>query len=252
MGRSDNRYEHIYRLSYIQYEWARMVLEGARRSNWYCSGILYWMYNDCWPALGYAVVDYYGVPKSGWYATKYSGAPIAATIRENGGELYFTVLNHSLEACRLDYKIKLYQASANQLNEVAHGKVTADQNNSTEIMSVTADAFDPMKDKNIIVFLELYRDGELISRARWYPEWISSLKLPKAEVEVTVDRNKKTVTVTCQKGVAIGLALDADAVFEDNYIDLLEGETKTIPFTTLDGFDKIDVYGYNIDIVNGI
>ena len=252
MGRSDNRYEDIYRLSYIQYEWARMVLEGARRSNWYCSGILYWMYNDCWPALGYAVVDYYGVPKSGWYATKYSGAPIAATIRENGGELYFTVLNHSLEACRLDYKIKLYQIDDLRLNEVTHGRVDVKCNANTHIVSVPEKAFDSNGGKNIIIFLELYRDGELISRARWYPEWISNLKLPKAEVEVTVDRNKKTVTATCQKGVAIGLAFDADAVFEDNYIDLLEGETKIIPYTTLDGFDKIDVYGYNIDIVNGI
>ncbi len=252
IGRSDDRYEDIYRLSYIQYEWARLVLEGARRSDWYCSGILYWMFNDCWPALGYAVVDYYGVPKAGWYATKYSGAPIAATIRKVDDELSFIVLNHSLEAGKLEYKIKLYQATDGRLNDVTHGRVDIKCNENAHIVSVPVKAFDPDGDKNIIVFLELYRDGKLISRGRWYPDWISKLSLPKAEVEFTVDRKAHTVTATCKKGVAIGVALDGDMVCEDNYLDILEGETKVITFEPLDGFEKIDVYGYNIDIINGI
>ena len=103
-----------------------------------------------------------------------------------------------------------------------------------------------------MVFLEIYRDGEMISRGRWYPDWLKTLKLPKAEVEVKVDRDVKTVSVTCKSGVAVGVAFDGDAVFEDNYIDLLAGESKVIPYTALDGFDKIDVYGYNIDINNGL
>ena len=76
--------------------------------------------------------------------------------------------------------------------------------------------------------------------------------MPKAEVEISVDREAKTVTVTCKTNVAIGVALDGDAVFEDNYIDLLQGETRVIPYTTLDGFDKIDLYGYNVDMINGL
>ena len=54
LGRSCERFRDIYNLAYLQYEWIRYSLEGARRSDWYCSGMLYWMYNDCWPALGYA------------------------------------------------------------------------------------------------------------------------------------------------------------------------------------------------------
>ena len=34
------------------------------------------------------VVDYYGVPKSGWYATKHSGAPIAGTIQQKDEKLH--------------------------------------------------------------------------------------------------------------------------------------------------------------------
>jgi beta-mannosidase len=251
IGRSSNRYEDIYRLSYVQYEWARMVLEGARRSNWYCAGILYWMYNDCWPALGYAVVDYYGVPKAGWYATKNSAAPIAATIRPDGDDLRFIVLNNSFEGGELEYKVKL-SCNDRYTYEVMNGRVNIKVNEITEILKAPKREFIENCGENAIIFLELYRDGKMISRARWYPGWLTDLKFSKAQLEVTVNREQNTVSVTCVKGTALGVAFDADAVFEDNYIDLLEGETAVIPYTALDGFDKIDVYGYNIDIVNGL
>ncbi len=251
IGRSSDRYEDIYRLSYVQYEWARLVLEGARRSNWYCAGILYWMYNDCWPALGYAVVDYYSVPKAGWYATKHSGAPVAATIRPDGEDLRLTVLNNSLTGGELEYKVKL-SCNDRYTYDVMHGRVNIKVNEITEILRAPKSVFLKNCGENAILFLELYRDGEMISRARWYPRWLTDLNLSKAELEVTVDREQNVVTVTCIKGTALGVALDADAVFEDNYIDLLEGETGVIPYTALDGFDKIDVYGYNVDIVNGL
>ncbi len=252
VGRSDDRFRDIYLLSYLQYEWARYVLEGARRSNWYNSGILYWMYNDCWPALGYALVDFYGVPKAGWYATKYSGASVAATIKPSDGKLEFIALNHGFNAGSYEYKVKLYQASASKLNEVNHGRFNMKSNTNQLLLTVDESALEPDGDKNVIVFLELYRDGQMISRGRWYPDWLKALNLPKAEIEVEVDRNAQTVTVTCKAGVAIGVALDGDVFFEDNYIDLLQGETKVISYNPLDGFDKVDVYGYNIDIINGI
>lgn len=42
-----DRYEQLYRLVYIQYEWARFMLEGMRRSKPYSAEIAYWMYDDC-------------------------------------------------------------------------------------------------------------------------------------------------------------------------------------------------------------
>ena len=252
LGRCENRFQDIYNLSYIQYEWSRYVLEGARRSDWYNSGVLFWMSNDCWPALGYALIDFYGVPKAGWYAMKYSGAPVAATIRQKGDELKFIALNHSFESGEFEYSVKLYQASKNKLNEINHGRFFMQPNQNAEVLSIDVSTVMPEDNTNVMVFLELYKDGKLISRGRWYPSWLKALELPKAEVEVTVDREAKTVTVTCKTNVAVGVAFDGDAVFEDNYIDLLAGETKTVSYTTLEGFDKIDLYGYNVDIINGI
>ncbi len=246
LGRSENRFEDIYRLSYLQYEWARLVLEGARRSDWYCSGILYWMYNDCWPALGYAVVDYYGVPKAGWYAIKHSGAPVAGTIRATDEGLGFIVLNHTLAEEKLEYKIKVYNAKDDSVCQKKCGEVTAKINNCTLADKMSLPELP--NGGNFIVFFELYRDGKLINRSRWYPDWMSRLNVSKAEVQVTFDRESKIITAKCLKGVAIGVAFDGDMVAEDNYFDLLTGEERKIPVETLDGFDRITVYGYNLNI----
>ena len=161
------------------------------------------------------------------------------------------MLNNSLTGGELEYKVKL-SCNDRYTYDVMHGRVNINVNGTTEILRAPKSVFLKNCGENAILFLELYRDGEMISRARWYPRWLTDLNLSKAELEVTVDREQNVVTITCIKGTALGVALDADAVFEDNYIDLLEGETGVIPYTALDGFDKIDVYGYNVDIINGI
>lgn len=247
VGDVDGKYEQLYRWAYIQYEWARLTLEGMRRSKWFGAGVQYWMYNDCWPALGYAVVDYYGRPKAGWYATKYSGAPVAATIKEENEQLKFIVLNDSFEADKLSYRISIYKPESGVL-EIANGETEFYSNVNTEFAACTFAELHVNKQSNVIVFFDIYKDGELLSRGRWYPDWLSKLNLPMAELEYTVDREINTISVTCKKGVALGVAFDGEFVAEDNYIDLLEGETKIVSYTPFEEFDEITVYGYNSHI----
>ena len=247
IGTADDPYQQLYRLAYIQYEWARLTLEGMRRSKWYAAGIQYWMYNDCWPALGYAVVDYYGRPKSGWYATKNSGAPLAATVKQQDGDLKFIILNDSLEAGRLSYRIQLYRPE-NGLTELLRGEADYDRNVNTEVFTASLAAMNITAGSNAVIFFELYRGHALISRARWYPDWLSKLRLPSAELALAADRQHNRIKVTCKSGIALGVAFDGELIADDNFMDILEGETREVAFTPLDGFQDITVYGYNIPI----
>lgn len=195
-----------------------------RRSKPYSAGIAYWMYNDCWSALGYAIVNYYGNPKSGWYATKRSGQSIAATIKSVNDELQFIVLNDSFVTKDLSYKIKIYR------------NVDAARIKTSESAACN---------NNAIVFFELYDGEKLISRARWYKRWLADLSLPCAKLSASVDKATNTITVSCNEGVALGVAFDGRFVAEDNFIDLLAGETRTIAFEPKSDFDDVTVYCYN-------
>ncbi|MDR6550318.1 glycosyl hydrolase 2 galactose-binding domain-containing protein [Paenibacillus qinlingensis] len=82
--------EHVRKMSYTQHELTRLVIEAYRRTRFYTSGLLFWMYNDCWPASGWSLVDYYGYPKAGYYAMKKAGKPLIASIDHDEEKGIFT------------------------------------------------------------------------------------------------------------------------------------------------------------------
>jgi len=247
VGMTDDPLQNVYRFCYLQYEWARLAVEGMRRSNWYGSAIQYWMYNDCWPALGYAVIDYYGKPKGGWYGTKRAAAPIASTIGFKEDNLEFICLNNCLESKNLSYKISLLDCEKNNFTTMKSGNFTSNANIQTSIISIKKD--DITIEDNAIVFLDIYDGDQLVDRSRWYKTWLADLKVPEAEVECVYDAATESVTFTCKKGVALGMTVDGDFAAEDNFIDLFEGESRTIKLKLDDSFKEIKLYGYNHKIV---
>ena len=155
-------------------------------------------------------------------------------------------MNDSFETKELTYRIKIYRPNA----EIIEYKAGTTQ--SLANVNVEADAinFDEIAADNLIVFFELYDGETLVSRARWYDRWLVDLTLPCAKLSASVDKTAKTITVTCDDGIALGVAFDGRFVAEDNFIDLLEGETRTIAFTPHDNFDGVTVYCYNASKFN--
>lgn len=244
LGFTDDPYQNLYRFCYVQYEWARLAVEGTRRSDWYGSAIQYWMYNDCWPAIGFAVVDYYGRPKAGWYATKRAAASLSSTIKSQDGKLQFICLNNSLEDAELSYKIKVYDCCEGKLSEICEGNLTSNANNSC--IACVMEYAKLIKDSNSIVFFEIYRDGKMLDRSRYYANWLADLEIPAAKLNYSYNEENNCMSVKCEQGVAIGICFDGEFVAEDNFFDLIEGETKLVKLCSDTKLDSIDVYGYNV------
>ena len=245
LGVGKSMEDRIYRSAYVQYEWARFTIEGARLAKWYSAALQFWMYNDCWPALGYAAVDYYGKPKAGWYAFKHSFAPITSTMRVQDHILTVTCLNDSLNEVSLEYRLLLADTKTGTVQQVKSGCFLSPANcnqlvTSVFLSEVGVDIHE--EQKSVIIFCDLIADGVLINRSRWYPRWLSDLSFEPAELEYSVDRETCCVKISCVSGIAIGAALDGDCIFEDNFIDLLPGESKVIAYRPLPGFSGITPY----------
>ena len=181
------------------------------------------MYNDCWPALGYALVDFYGNPKAGWHACRRAYAPVAAAIAEHNGKLVFTILNDSLRTPKVTARILV----ADTLTGVAKTKqettVSLPANANLDLLEL------PLPKENVnhtLYFLEVEEDGKCIARARWCASWLSQLRLTPARLEW--HRKGDTLTVRCLEGIALGVAFDGEFVAEDNFFDLLSGEERTL------------------------
>lgn len=250
LGKWETEEERLYRSAYVQYEWARFTVEAARRAKWYNAALQYWMYNDCWPAVGYAIVDFYGKPKAGWYASKRVFAPIAAAIKaDEHGDLSCYCLHDGREAHNLTYRLLVADMQSGEITVLGEGALpcAAGENRRAFFSYPTRGGKigELIEKKCGIVFFELYEGERLVDRARWYPSWLGEVECAKASLSYTVDEAAHTVTVTCESGVAIGVAFDGDCIFEDNFFDLLPGQSKCISYRPLSDEVEITPYAYN-------
>jgi len=80
--------DRVKKMQYLHCEWIRLSMELFRRNAWYSSGILYWMWNDCWPAAnGWSIVDYYTMPKPGYFSfRRCAKAVIASVVPDEDGK----------------------------------------------------------------------------------------------------------------------------------------------------------------------
>ena len=72
-----------------QAEALKFGIEHFRRRAPHCSGTLVWQLNDCWPVLSWALLDYHGFGKAGYYAVKRAFAPVLGSFKD-GNELWVT------------------------------------------------------------------------------------------------------------------------------------------------------------------
>ena len=216
--------ERVQKLEYTQYIVLRAAVEGARRNSFYCSGILFWMYNDCWPASGWSMVDYYQIPKAGFYGFKQAAKPVIVSLNKTDKDIVIYFCNDRLcPACgTMNFKVYGFEG------EVLYSKQESfkTEKNTTEIICKTPLSELPKLDKNVIVVCEIDGDFET-SRAYYYAEMPQEMPLKKANVTVETDGN--TIKVTTDNYARI-VELYGDGVFSDNYFDLLPGETKVVTF----------------------
>jgi len=76
----------------LQGEFMKAEVEHYRREKWKTSGALFWMYDDCWPAISWSLVDYYTRPKPAYYYAKRAFAPVIVSFKqlEDRVQLYVT------------------------------------------------------------------------------------------------------------------------------------------------------------------
>ena len=81
-GLPNDLQEYIDYSMIAQAEGLKFAIEHFRRRMPHCSGTLFWQFNDCWPALSWSVVDYYGFEKAGYHYAKRAYSPVIVSFKE--------------------------------------------------------------------------------------------------------------------------------------------------------------------------
>ena len=215
-GRFKDGEDRLFKTQFLQAEMVRLSLEQARRHLWYCSGVIFWMLEDCWPAAaGWALQDYEALPKAGWYSFRRGAGEVLASIEKKNGGPVLVLSNLSLSDKKVTVTPRRFTANGEMTSDVPFdAAVPAEGMIRIPLLSPEEGGF-------ITVEVE----GEARDRA-FYKE--GTLPLVKADVETTVSDDHITIRA---KSYVHAVRLEGEAVFDDNWFSMLPGEEKTVTFT---------------------
>lgn len=198
-------------------------LEAIRFKD-YCSGALFWMYNDTWGEVGWTIVDYYLRRKISFYAVKRALARKKLIIRQIGENIRVMGCNDSDQ----------------DINTTAEmGYVSLDGKiRRTEVVSLRIPAYSRSYIVEQLVPNEDFLNGVFAiipSCDCIEPAWlrvndIRNMVTVKQDVMISdCKKDGNDLLITVKSDVFVhGVHIKEDNICSDNYFDLLPGQSKTI------------------------
>ena len=220
----------------LMYQYA---LESMRsRAN--CHGALFWMFEDCWGEVGWSIIDYYTLKKPSFYFVKRAFDPIKLIIRARGDKLCVIAANDTPK----DVKLKLqcgYVPLAGGKSQFKTYAVKASALQRTNCCVFPKGGHDLLAGLWVARCTNVSSVKPAVFRAVDYRKL--KTKDPKLTYAVTPDRgNRCFVKISSRAWAhAVHFKLPIGAVPEDDYFDLLPGESRTIRIVSDKPFDASGV-----------
>jgi len=225
LGSFSDPNDRLFKLQYIQYEWIRVAMEQARRNGDFCSGIIFWMMNDCWPAAaGWALIDYYNLPKNAFYAFKRCAKPLIASIDFEDGTYRAYVIN---DAVQKDVAVSIKILSADRRSVKEYAKIDFCAEKSSSNVAFEQESF---FDEKEVLICDV--DSEFGKDRAFYCH--GKLEMCPVEIEVQIDRDKRQITVSAKEKYVHAVVISGNSIFDDNCFSLLPYESRVISYRMLE------------------
>ena len=196
-----------------------------------CGGYIVWKCNDSWPQVYSAKVDYFLEPYHAYYALRRAYAPVMLSF-DIDTFLYLWAINDTREPVTGTVKIQLYHLERNEFRKEIVREVMVPPGKSAVVVQLDKAGIRAFRIEHILFATLTDASGHVLARANALADIERRLTFPDARLDVQV-RNGDLVLTTDKFARCITLEGDADGdpfgwFFEDNYFDLLPGETKVV------------------------
>ncbi|MBW1297267.1 beta-mannosidase [Aquimarina litoralis] len=225
--------DYVYVSQLLQAYGITKGIHAHRRAMPYNMGSLYWQFNDCWPVVSWSGIDGLGNWKALHYKAKRSFADLIISSRVHKDSLELYAVNDNLKAKEGDLKVSFMDFEGNILWDKKI-KINAEANASTKVfMQKIPDEI--IDFRNVVVITEF--QGE---KANFYLVKPKDLKLSEHNVQLDISKVSDGYEITVSSSSLqkdVFLYTDKKGHFEDNFFDLLPGETKKVFFKTSEDVD---------------
>ena len=191
--------------------------DGTRR----CWGNQIWRLNDAWPIIYMSLIDYYLEPKIPYYYTRRAYHPVLLTFEQTPDRICTWIVNDSPEAVEGTLVLKKMDFNGRVLGQLSK-KTRIYPGESKRILDAA-----PLR---TIVFNKEFLVAEfngqvqtlLLNGERYLhlPEAHLSVTETSNGIEISTDKYARQVFLENRDG--------PNDIFEDNYFDLVPGQTRTI------------------------
>jgi beta-mannosidase len=222
----------VYLSMILQAEGMRIGVEHWRRNRSRVSGTIIWQLNDCWPAISWASLDYYGRWKATHYAARRFYAPVLLSVEDADERREIHVTSDLPQNWRGEIRWRLESLSGKVLDR-GRERVAAAPRTDTPVCALdfSGRINDSNRRKTVLV-CELRQNRNRIAScvSPFAPIKHLALENPGLKAKVSRARDGLVIDVSVKKlALFIELALEgADAVFSDNYFDLSAGASARI------------------------
>ena len=202
--------------------------QSDRRS---CGGYIVWKYNDSWPQVYSAKVDYFLEPYHAYYALRRAYTPVMLSF-DIGTYIYLWAINDTREPISGTVKIQLYHLEKNEFRKEILREVTLAPGKSAVVVRLDQAGIRAFRREHILFAALTDKSGHVLARVNAPADIERRLMFPDAKLDVRV-KNGDLVITTDKFARCVTLEGDANGdpfgwFFEDNYFDLLPGETRVV------------------------
>ena len=208
----------------------RFAIEAHRRAMPYNMGSLVWQINDCWPVASWSSCDYYKRWKALQYEIKRSFEPVIISAVEENGKTTITLVSDRLNPVQGMLEMGLYNFSGKLLKKHEIAVSTAANAPKKAFEAPTNKLTDYVE--GTYGLLTFRSEGKEIARKVHIFTKPGNLALQKPDIQPEIIKETAQWIIRLQsdqlaKDVYLNFEGD-EGFFEDNYFDLLPGETKTV------------------------
>jgi len=196
-----------------------------------CGGYLVWKLNDSWPQIYSAKIDYFMEPLHAYYSIRRAFAPVLLSF-EIGNYIWLWAVNDSPEAIDGIINIQLFHLELNKVHKQITRKVVIQPGESKVVVRLDEAGIGLFRREHILSATLSGPAGNIIARTVSLTDIERHITFPDARLNVKVKGN--ALEITSDK-FAHTVVLEGNDngdtfgwMFEDNYFDLIPGETKIV------------------------
>ena len=221
---SDEDYVYVSQL--LQAKGIVMGIEAQRRAKPYNMGTLYWQLNDCWPAISWSGIDYFGNWKALQYKVKnaFENVLVSSIIEKNNVKTY--IINDTFQTIKGTLELKIIDFYGNEIwSDVK--EIESIENSSQEFYHFPIAKIE----KKSTVLTTKFNN----QTSHFYFVKPKELILPKSYIQQKIVKTDKGFSITIESTVLLKdvfLFTKDKGHFSDNFFDVLPNQTKTVFFET--------------------